>query len=167
MSGDHRKLRVFHDAHALTLAIYKHTRNFPKDEWFGIRAQLRRAAVSIPSNLVEGNARSTTRDYLKFLYIALGSASELNYLAGLSEELGYWGRTSSDIQQRCKVVVKQLERLTQTMEAEAAAQKEKQTGPQTGDRRPETGDRRPETEDYEIAFVAAMNVARGSKPIDV
>jgi hypothetical protein len=54
MSRDHRKLRVFHDAHSLTLAIYKHTRNFPKDEWSGIRSQIRRAAVSVPSNLVEG-----------------------------------------------------------------------------------------------------------------
>jgi four helix bundle protein len=125
VSRDHRKLRVFNDAHALTLTIYKHTRDFPRDEWFGLRMQMRRAAVSIPSNLVEGSARPTTRDYLKFLYIALGSACELNYLAGLSDELGYAGSASSDIQQRCTAVVKQLERLTQAMEVEAAAEKEK------------------------------------------
>ena len=123
MSRDHRRLRVFHDAHSLTLAIYKHTRNFPKDEWFGIRSQIRRAAVSVPSNLVEGNARPTTRDYLK-----------LKYLVGLSDELGYSGSASSNLQQRCNAVVKQLERLTQTMEMEAAAEKEKPD--RTGDRKP-------------------------------
>jgi four helix bundle protein len=123
LSRDHKKLRVFHDAHALTLAIYKQTRNFPKDEWFGIRMQMRRAAVSVPSNLVEGSARPTTPDYLKFLYIALGSGSELKYLMKLSDELGYAGREWNDIQQRCDAVVKQLERLTQTMEAEAAAER--------------------------------------------
>jgi four helix bundle protein len=58
MARDHRKLRVFQDAHQLTLAIYKHTCNFPRDEWFGL-LQMRRASVSIPSNIVEGNARRT------------------------------------------------------------------------------------------------------------
>src|SRR5262245_54099990 len=57
MSRDHRKLRVFHDAHSLTLAIYNHTKGFPKEEWFGIRQQMRRAATSTPSNIVEGSAR--------------------------------------------------------------------------------------------------------------
>ena len=95
----------------------------------------------MPSNLVEGNARPTTRDYLKFLYIALGSACELKYLVGLSDELGYSGSASSNIQQQCNAVVKQLERLTQTMEVEAAAEKEKSD--RTEDRRPKTVDRRP------------------------
>ena len=57
MASDHRKLRVFHEAHRLTLAIYKHTKNFPKEEWYGLRAQIRKAAVSIPTNIVEGSAR--------------------------------------------------------------------------------------------------------------
>jgi len=88
LSRDHKKLRVFHDAHALTLAIYKQTLEFPKDEWFGIRLQMRRAAVSVAANLVEGNARRTTSDYLNFLYFALASACELAYLVSLSDELG-------------------------------------------------------------------------------
>ena len=48
MSRDYRKLRVFHESHALAAAIYQHTRGFPRDEWFGLRAQMRRAAVSVP-----------------------------------------------------------------------------------------------------------------------
>jgi four helix bundle protein len=106
----------------------------PSKAAFGIRSQIRRAAVSVPSNLVEGNVRPTTRDYLKFLYIALGSACELKYLVALGDELGYSGSASSNLQQRCNAVVKQLERLTQTMEMEAAAEKEKPD--RTGDRRP-------------------------------
>ena len=89
MARDHRQLRVFGDAHQLTLSIYKWTRNFPRDEWFGLRLQMRRASVSIPSNIVEGNARRTTKEYLNFLNVARGSAGELLYLIGLSSELGY------------------------------------------------------------------------------
>ena len=87
MSRDHTRLRVFHDAHSLALAIYAATKDFPRDEWFGLRMQMRRAAASIPTNLVEGNARRTTRDYCNFLNVALGSASELAYLVKLSTEL--------------------------------------------------------------------------------
>ena len=112
MSRDHRKLRVFGDAHQLTLAIYKHTRDFPKDEWFGLRSQMRRAAVSIPSNLVEGSARSGARDYCRFCNLSLGSACELKYLAALTQELGFasgpdWAR----VRNQCDAVVKQLQRL--------------------------------------------------------
>jgi four helix bundle protein len=92
MSRDHNKLRVFSDAHHLTLAISKNTLNFPKEEQFGMRVQLRRAAVSVPSNIVEGCARKTTKEYYNFVNIGLGSASELGYLIGLAEELGFLSR---------------------------------------------------------------------------
>jgi len=116
MSRDHRKLRVFHDAHALTIAIYKQTMNFPRDEWYGIRQQLRRAAVSGPTNIVEGSARGTIKDYCNFLITALGSASELTYLVGLAYELGFLAPGSVRLSQQCDSIVRQLQRLVTSVE---------------------------------------------------
>ena len=118
MSRDHEKLRVFHDAHAVTTAIYRHSRHFPRDEVFGLQAQMRRAAVSVSCNIVEGNARGSARDYLRFLHIALGSACELQYLVDLATELGMAaGKEWSTISSQCTAVVKQLQRLTETVAA--------------------------------------------------
>ena len=117
MARDHRKLRVFHDAHELVLAIYRETKDFPREEWYGLRAQIRRAATSIPTNVVEGNARRSTRDYLKFLNIARGSASEVAYLVDLSFELGYLARlVHRGLSRRCDSLIPQLEALIRTME---------------------------------------------------
>ena len=126
MARDHRKLRVFHDAHALTLAIYKQTRNFPREEWYALRQQMRRAAVSIPSNVVEGNARRTTREYVHFLNVARASAAELNYLVDLASELGYLpGIVFKPLNDHCARVCRQLESLLQTMEAKLAEEEAK------------------------------------------
>ena len=121
MSRDHRKLRVFHESHALATTIYQHTRGFPRDEWFGLRAQMRRAAVSVPCNLVEGNARGSTRDYLRFLHMALGSSSELQYLVTLAGELGLAkGQDWAAVEAHCGAVARQLQKLVERMEAIAA-----------------------------------------------
>ena len=123
MSRDHERLRVFHDAHVLTTTIYQHTRDFPRDEWFGLRAQMRRAAVSIACNIVEGSARATIRDYLKFLNVALGSASELQHLVSLAPELGFANGTDSiSVRNQCGDVVRQLQALVKRLEGIAAAQ---------------------------------------------
>ena len=85
---DHTKLRAFELADEVALLTYQVTANFPKDELYGLTAQMRRAAVSVPSNIVEGCARSSQADYLRFLFIAFGSLRELHYQLGLSKRLG-------------------------------------------------------------------------------
>jgi four helix bundle protein len=87
MSRNHEKLSVFHKADQLAVLVYRLTARFPEDERFGLRAQIRRAAVSTPTNIVEGCSRRSERDYIRFLDIALGSANEVAYLLHLSERL--------------------------------------------------------------------------------
>jgi four helix bundle protein len=89
MSRDHRKLRVFTLADELALRVYHLTKSFPADERFGLRAQVRRAAVSVAANIVEGCARSSTREYGSFVNIAFGSAAETQYLLQLSFRLKF------------------------------------------------------------------------------
>jgi four helix bundle protein len=86
---DHRKLRAFELADRLALSVYSATKSFPKDEQFGLTSQLRRAAVSIASNIVEGCARSSHADYVRFLDMAFGSAREVGYQLTLAARLGY------------------------------------------------------------------------------
>ncbi len=69
--------------------IYETTKNFSKDERFALTDQIKRAAVSIPSNIAEGASRNTTKEFVQFLYIALGSASELETQIIIAEKLGY------------------------------------------------------------------------------
>ena len=70
---DHTKLRAFELADEVVLLIYRATREFPKEEMYGLTSQMRRAAVSVPSNIVEGCARESQAEYLRFLEIAFGS----------------------------------------------------------------------------------------------
>jgi carbamoyl-phosphate synthase large subunit len=83
-----RQLEVWQLAMQLATLVYRLTAGFPREERYGLSSQLQRAAVSIPSNIAEGNARSSTRDYARFVSMALGSNAELQTQILLSTELG-------------------------------------------------------------------------------
>lgn len=83
------ELKVWKHAHALVLEIYKISASFPAEELYGITSQIRRASVSIPSNIVEGQSRNSTKEYLNFLHISRGSLEETRYLLLLSRDLEY------------------------------------------------------------------------------
>ncbi len=82
-------LEVWKVAHQLTLEVYKITSNFPKSEQFGLISQVRRSASSVPTNIIEGQARQYKKEFVQFLYISKGSLEETNYHLFLSKELGY------------------------------------------------------------------------------
>lgn len=86
---DFRNLQVWSKAHKLTLEVYKLTSTYPKDELFGLRSQMRRCAASIGSNIAEGCGKVGDKELNRFLIIAMGSASELEYQLLLSRDLGY------------------------------------------------------------------------------
>src|SRR5437879_5118988 len=89
MSASYRDLRVWRQAMELVVTIYAETRGFPKDELYGLTAQMRRAAVSVPSNIAEGKGRSTDRDRALFFCHARGSLLELETQVLIARRLGY------------------------------------------------------------------------------
>ena len=86
---DFRSLKVLEKAHALTLAIYKSTEQFPKQELYALTNQIQRAAVSIPANIAEGCGKDSDAELKRYFSIAMGSSSELEYLLLLARDLGY------------------------------------------------------------------------------
>ncbi len=85
----HKDLDVWKDAIAYVTKIYKITSSFPKDELYGLTSQIRRAAISIPSNIAEGAARKTSNEFRQFLYIALASAIEIDTQLIIAQNLGF------------------------------------------------------------------------------
>ncbi len=85
---DFKKQKVWQKSHRLTLDIYRVTADFPKEELYGLTNQLRRSCASIPANIAEGCGRDSDADFSRFLQIAMGSATELEYHLMLSSDLG-------------------------------------------------------------------------------
>jgi len=94
----HHDLIVFQRADELAFKIYKITEPFPKTEQFGLTSQLRRAALSVPTNIVEGYARKSKKELAQFVNIALGSLAETEYLLDFSKRLGYIKTDISDVE---------------------------------------------------------------------
>ena len=105
----HKELNVWKDATDLAENIYQLTSKYPKVEMFWISSQLRRAAVSIPSNIAEGSARGSRKEYIRFLYIAAGSASELETQLELSIRTTMGERSKIvKLQEKTTIILKML-----------------------------------------------------------
>ena len=117
MLKNYKDLKVWQKSYELCLKIYRLTAKFPKEERYGLTSQIRRAAVSIPSNIVEGYGRKTTADYLRFLYIAYGSICELETQLLLSGDLNYVNQEyleslkdgTEEVERMLKAMIKSLE----------------------------------------------------------
>ena len=103
-----RNLQVWSKAHFLTLAAYKNTISFPKTETFGLTGQIRRCAASIPANIAEGCGKRSNAEFQRFLSIAAGSASELEYHFLLARDLAY---LSEDVYQELNSQVVEVKRM--------------------------------------------------------
>ncbi len=93
---DYRDLILWQRATELVVLVYEVTRDFPNDELYGLRSQMRRASVSIPSNIAEGQGRDTTADFLRFLSIANGSRRELETQTIIAQRLDYISEQQSE-----------------------------------------------------------------------
>ena len=89
VDGRYKNLEVWRLAHSFVLEVYQATKSFPKNEEFALAAQIRRAVVSVPANIVEGYSRKGDKELARFIDIALGSLAETRYLLSLSHDLGY------------------------------------------------------------------------------
>ena len=111
-----RDLKVWQKAHDLTLKIYRDTKSFPAQEQYGITSQLRRAAVSISTNIAEGCCRGSDNDFARFLEIAFASASELEYLVLLSKDLELidptsYGTTTTEVEEVKRMLYSFIQKL--------------------------------------------------------
>jgi four helix bundle protein len=114
---DHTKLRVFEMAENLALQAYRASRNFPASERFGLQSQIRRAAVSIAANIVEGCARSSEKEYVRFLEISYASSRELQFELGLCAKLQYLSAPQAgELDAACTAVAKSLHALMRSIQ---------------------------------------------------
>ena len=104
-----KDLDVWKRSHGLVREVYRVTARFPKEELYGLTSQIRRAIVSIPTNIVEGFSRNSTKEYIQFLFNSRGSLEESRYLLLLSQEFGFISKDVYDgIENECETISKML-----------------------------------------------------------
>jgi four helix bundle protein len=119
---DFKKLIVWTKAHRFTLDVYKHTRTFPKEETYGLTSQLRRASASIGANIAEGCGRRSDAEMKRFLQIARGSASEVEYHLLLAKDLQYLAAEDfNDLETKMHEVQRMLASLVQRLQGPVLA----------------------------------------------
>ncbi len=120
--GSIRKLRVADDAHQLAIEVYRATENFPKAETFGLRSEMRAAAISVPGKLAEGVGRNRDSDLRRFAGVALSSARDLQYRTLIARDLGYLEAEVADaLDERIDKVQAMLVKLTRRVKDDIAA----------------------------------------------
>ena len=97
MGRDFRKIIAWQKADDLTVEVYHLTKNFPKEELYGLTSQIRRASVSVPANIAEGSTRNHQKEYLQFLFIAKSSLAEVEYYLHLAKRLGYIDKSYKNV----------------------------------------------------------------------
>jgi four helix bundle protein len=112
MLKNYKDLKVWQKAYQLCLEIYKNTKKFPVEERYGLTSQIRRAVISIPSNIAEGYGRRTTKEYIQSLYIAYGSICELETQILLAGDLGY---IKEDVLKKLQINIGDIERMLKAL----------------------------------------------------
>ncbi len=115
MPSSHKELEVYQLAMDALTAVYEESRSYPREEIFGLTNQLRRAAMSIPLNIAEGNARNSTKEYCRFLSIARGSAEEVSTCLSIALRLKYGGDCTHLLEQYTSIS-KMLYRMIKSLE---------------------------------------------------
>ncbi|MCX5817286.1 MAG: four helix bundle protein [Proteobacteria bacterium] len=114
----YKELQVWQKGYKLCLDIYRITKHFPKEEQYGLTAQMRISAVSIPSNIAEGYGRKSRKEYIQLLYVAYGSMCELETQLSISKDLGYIDtKNAVSVQQGIGDVERMLKTLIKSLEA--------------------------------------------------
>jgi four helix bundle protein len=116
MLKNYKELKVWQKAYQLCIEVYRVTKTFPKEEIYGLTSQIRRAAVSVPSNIAEGYGRRTVGEYIQALYVAYGSNCELETQILLSGDLGFVGdenlnglkKNLGDVERLLKALIRSL-----------------------------------------------------------